>query len=175
MRQDMKVFGKFAHNYSFVKKLLFLVAVLLCIGATNVLGVNITYHIINLGKLDNNGDITTSDRTEALKFTSTETTLGVPDKYKSPLAKSWTYYQASEVTYNSSTKVCTFNSGPTLYEGQTMADDADTDQSSRCIPTPSRSPGQGSPDHVYSFGASFFRNALGEIPVTLWKARRKLE
>ena len=61
----MKVFGKFAHNYSFVKKLLLLMAVLLCIGATNALGVTITYHIINLGKLDDNGDIT-SNRTEAL-------------------------------------------------------------------------------------------------------------
>ena len=119
----MKVNNKFTGIYPYVKKLLFLV-VLLSVGATNTLGVTITYHIINLGKLDNDGNIT-SGRTEALKFTSTKTTLGVPDNYKSPLAKNWKYYQTSEVTYNGSTKVCTFNSGPTLSEGQTMAGDAD--------------------------------------------------
>ena len=123
MGQDMKVNNKFTGIYPYVKKLLFLV-VLLSVGATNTLGVTITYHIINLGKLDNDGNIT-SGRTEALKFTSTKTTLGVPDNYKSPLAKNWKYYQTSEVTYNGSTKVCTFNSGPTLSEGQTMAGDAD--------------------------------------------------
>ena len=90
MGQDMKVNNKFTGIYPYVKKLLFLV-VLLSVGATNTLGVTITYHIINLGKLDNDGNIT-SGRTEALKFTSTKTTLGVPDNYKSPLAKNWKYY-----------------------------------------------------------------------------------
>ena len=117
------------HEASFVasrtyvlQKLLFLV-VLMTLGATNALGVTITYHIINLGRLNDDGTISTT-RTEALQFTSTVETLGVPDKYKSPLAKNWKYYQASEVTYNSGTKVCTFNSGPTLSEGDEMAADA---------------------------------------------------
>ena len=117
------------HEHMFVgprtyvlQKLLFLM-VLMTLGTTNALGITITYHIINLGKLDNDGNIT-STRTEALQFTSTETTLRVPDKFKSPLAKNWTYYQASEVTYNGTTKVCTFNSDPTLSEGDEMASDA---------------------------------------------------
>ena len=127
----MKVYGKFTDMFKYsitgtaVLRNLFLTLTLMILGASNAFGVTITYHIINLGKLDNDGNINTSTRTEALKFTSTETTLGVPDKYKSPLAKNWKYYQASEVTYNSGTKVYTFNSSPTLSEGEEMASDAD--------------------------------------------------
>ncbi len=123
MTRNMNVYDKFTDIYSYIKNILFLV-VLMTLGATNALGVTITYHIINLGRLDNDGNIT-ANRTEALQFTSTKTTLEVPAKYKSPLAKNWKYYQASEVTYNSGTKVCTFNSGPTLTEGTTMDADAD--------------------------------------------------
>ena len=119
------------HEASFVasrtyvlQKLLFLV-VLMTLGATNALGVTITYHIINLGRLNNDGTISTTTRTEALQFTSTETTLGVPAQYKSPLAKNWKYYQATEITYNGSPKAYTFISGPTLNEGDVMAADAD--------------------------------------------------
>ena len=83
----------------------------------------ITYHIINLGRLNDDGTISTT-RTEALQFTDVASTLEVPNQYKSPLAKNWQYYQDSEVTYNNSTKVCTFNSGPTLSEGATMDADA---------------------------------------------------
>ena len=113
-----------AHSLTRLRLVIIMLLALMTLGASNAFGVTITYHIINLGQLDNNGDLT-STRTEALKFTSTETTLGVPAQYKSPLAKNWKYYQASEVTYNSGTKVCTFNSEPTLSEGAAMADGAD--------------------------------------------------
>ena len=123
MTRNMNVYDKFTDIYSYIKNILFLV-VLMTLGATNALGITITYHIINLGRLNDDGTISTT-RTEALQFTSTETTLGVPDKYKSPLAKNWKYYQATEITYNGSTKAYTFNSGPTLNEGHVMAADAD--------------------------------------------------
>ena len=119
-----RVWQEYAYAIPTRRLVIIMLLTLMTLGTTNALGVTITYHIINLGKLDNNGNITTT-RTEALQFTSTETTLGVPAKYKSPLAKNWKYYQASEVTYNSGTKVCTFNSGPTLNEGDVMATDAD--------------------------------------------------
>ena len=114
MTRNMNVYDKFTDIYSYIKNILFLV-VLMTLGATNALGVTITYHIINLGRLDNDGNIT-ANRTEALQFTSTKTTLEVPAKYKSPLAKNWKYYQATEITYNGSPKAYTFISGPTLNE-----------------------------------------------------------
>ena len=123
MTRNMNVYDKFTDIYSYIKNILFLV-VLMTLGATNALGVTITYHIINLGRLDNDGNIT-ANRTEALQFTSTKTTLEVPAKYKSPLAKNWKYYQATEITYNGSPKAYTFISGPTLNEGDVMAADAD--------------------------------------------------
>ena len=76
--------------------------------------VEITYHIINLGRMNNDGTLG-SDRTEALKFTIGDNVLGVPAKYKSPLAKNWKYYKADEVSYNSETKVCTIKSEPSQY------------------------------------------------------------
>ena len=92
-------------------------------------GVTVTYHIINLGRLDDEGKLSTT-RTEALQFTVTDensVTVGGShiDKYKSPLAKEWKYYSASDVTYNSTTKVCVFNSGPSLTETSTLTADAD--------------------------------------------------
>lgn len=86
--------------------------------------VEITYHIINLGRMNNDGTLG-SDRTEALKFTIGDNVLGVPAKYKSPLAKNWKYYKADEVSYNSETKVCTIKSEPTLSEGNTLTGSAD--------------------------------------------------
>ena len=70
---------------------------MMVVGVNGTWGATITYHIINLGRLDDNGALT-STRTEALQFTTTETTVGVPDKYKSPLAKNWQYYSSSYVT-----------------------------------------------------------------------------
>ena len=86
--------------------------------------VEVTYHIINLGRMNNDGTLG-SDRTEALKFTIADNELGVPAKYKSPLATNWKYYKADEVSYNSETKVCTFNSEPTLSEGNTLSESTD--------------------------------------------------
>lgn len=82
--------------------------------------VKVTYHIINLGRLDNSGQLTTSTRTEALQFYVTgdnTVTVGIPDKYKSPLAKNWKYYKSDEKTYNESTKAYSFNESTTLVEG----------------------------------------------------------
>ena len=86
--------------------------------------VEVTYHIINLGRMNNDGTLG-SDRTEALKFTIADNVLGVPAKYKSPLAKNWKYYKTDEVSFNSGTKVCTFNSEPTLSEGNTLSESTD--------------------------------------------------
>ena len=86
----------------------------------------LTYHIINLGKLDNSGKLT-SVRTEALQFTSDESKVAVPDKYKSPLAKNWKYYSASDVTFDQDTRACTFISGPSLNETDQLTLTANTD------------------------------------------------
>ena len=86
----------------------------------------LTYHIINLGKLDNNGKLT-KVRTEALQFTSEELKVAVPDKYKSPLAKNWKYYSASDVTFDQDTRTCTLNSGPSLNEADQLTLTANTD------------------------------------------------
>ena len=69
------------------------------VGVGEMWGATVTYHIINLGRLDDIGQLTTS-RTEALKFTVTadNVTVGIPDKYKSPLAKNWAYYSSSDLT-----------------------------------------------------------------------------
>ena len=90
-------------------------------GVSEVWGATVTYHIINLGKLDNNGQLT-STRTEALQFTSTSLTVGLPNQYKSPLAKNWQYYSSSDVTYNTSTKEYVFNTGPSLSVGDALSD-----------------------------------------------------
>ena len=96
---------------------------MMVVGVNTGWGATITYHIINLGRLDNNGQLTNT-RTEALQFTSTSTTVGVPDKFKSPLAKNWQYYSSDDVTFNSETKVCVFNSGPSLSVGDALTDGA---------------------------------------------------
>jgi hypothetical protein len=86
--------------------------------------VEVTYHIINLGRLNIDGTLG-SDRTEALQFTIADNVVGVPDKFKSPLAKNWKYYKSDEVNYDSDTKVCTFKSDPTLSEGNTVSGSTD--------------------------------------------------
>ncbi|MBR0265332.1 MAG: hypothetical protein IJQ60_15790 [Prevotella sp.] len=88
-------------------------------------GGTLTYHIINLGRLNNDGTLG-SERTEALTFTtSSDEKVAVPDKYKSPLAKNWNYYSSRDVTFNQTSRVCTFNSDPSLSVGETLAGDAD--------------------------------------------------
>ena len=86
--------------------------------------ITVTYHIINLGRLNDNGQLTTN-RTEALKFTSDEGTITLPAQFKSPLAKNWKFYAASDVTYNSTTRAYTFNGEPSLHEGSDVTEDAD--------------------------------------------------
>ena len=90
--------------------------------------ITVTYHIINLGKMDDSGHLT-STRTEALKFTVSGPTVTVGnttlEKYKSPLAKNWQYYSSGDVSYNTSTKVCTFTGGPSLTEESVLSAKAD--------------------------------------------------
>ena len=102
---------------------LLLLFVMMTAGATAAWGATVTYHIINLGRLDTNGQLTNT-RTEALQFTVTgdNVTVGVPPKYKSPLAKNWVYYSSSDVDFNTTTKVCTFNAGPSLNVGDALSD-----------------------------------------------------
>ena len=107
-------------------KMLF-VLLMMVAGVVEMWGGTTTYHIINLGRLDDGGRLTDT-RTEALKFTitSTTSTLQVPDQYKSPLAKNWKYYSANQVNFNTTTKECTFKvSEPTLVEGQTLSSNSD--------------------------------------------------
>ena len=102
-------------------RFLSILLLILCLGVSEAWGATVTYHIINLGKLDDSGQLT-STRTEALRFTSTETTVGLPDQFKSPLAKNWQYYSSANVTFNEETKVCTFNSGPSLSVDDALSD-----------------------------------------------------
>ena len=118
--------GNFLRSFRYAACLL----LLMVMGVSETWGatVKVTYHIINLGRLDDSGQLTTSTRTEALKFDVTgdnTVTVGIPDKYKSPLAKNWKYYSSDDVTYDSDTKVCTFNAGPSLSETSVLSADAD--------------------------------------------------
>lgn len=98
MTQDM------TRKMTMIKKTLMMV--LMMAFSTNVSwGATVTYHIINLGRLDDSGQ-PTSTRTEALKFTVTGSTVTVGNndilnKYKSPLAKNWKYYSSSDLTDSS--------------------------------------------------------------------------
>ena len=100
-------------------------------GTTVSWGATVTYHIINLGRLDATTGQPTNTRTEALQFTVTgdNVTIGDNDifnKYKSPLAKNWKYYSSNDVTYVAATKVCTFNTtDPSLKESDILSADAD--------------------------------------------------
>jgi len=100
-----------------------LFTLLLLVAGMEAWGYTTTYHIINLGRLNDNGQMTTS-RTEALKFTSESGTISLPDQYKSPLAKNWKFYAESDVTYNSTTKAYTFNGDPSLHEGLDVTADS---------------------------------------------------
>lgn len=73
--------------------------------------ITVTYHIINLGRLNDNGQLG-NERTEALQFTVTgnDVTVGMPDIYKSPLAKNFAYY-------SSSTLESSLNVGDALSDG----------------------------------------------------------
>ena len=114
--------------YGLFRTLLLLV-VMLVMGVGEVWGAKVTYHIINLGRLDDSGQLTTSTRTEALQFYVTANTVTVGnitlEKYKSPLAKNWKYYSSSDVSYNTSTKECTFTGGPSLDESSVLSANAD--------------------------------------------------
>ncbi len=98
---------------------------LMVAGVNTALGATITYHIINLGRLDDNGQLTNT-RTEALQFTVTDNvTVGVPDTYKSPLATNWKYYKSNEITETTinSRKTYTFAENTTLVEGTSTLSD----------------------------------------------------
>ena len=122
MTQDM------TRKMTMKKKILLMV--LMVAFSTNVSwGATVTYHIINLGRLDATTGQPTDTRTEALQFTVTgeNVTVGNNDifnKYKSPLAKNWKYYSSDDVTYDSNTKGYTFNAGPSLSETSVLSADA---------------------------------------------------
>ena len=102
------------------------VILMMVVGVSEMKGATVTYHIINLGRLDDSGQLT-STRTEALQFTVTgeSVTVGVPDKYKSPLATNWKYYKDGEFTYTEGTKSYTFPESTTLVEGTDVLSDGD--------------------------------------------------
>ncbi len=127
MTTNMKDFVKDTQNNrtsSMMGRALLILFTMLTVGVGEMWGITVTYRIINLGRLDDDGAKTTS-RTLALEVSSSKATVALPDEYKSPLAKNWQYYAASDVSYVESTKVCTFNSGPSLTEGVSTASDGD--------------------------------------------------
>ena len=112
---EVVIFRKLAVCLSHPTRLaaILLLLMMMVAGVGEMWGATVTYHIINLGRLNDSGELT-STRTEALKFTVTGTTVtvGIPDKYKSPLAKNWTYYSSSDLT------------GPSLNVGDPLSDGA---------------------------------------------------
>lgn len=107
-----------------IKKTLMMV-LMMTFGINVSWGATVTYHIINLGRLDATTGQPTSTRTEALQFTVTDDNVtvgsGIFDNYKSPLAKNWKYYSSNDVTYDSNTKGYTLGS-PSLNVGDALSD-----------------------------------------------------
>ncbi len=117
---------KGCNNLRFFRSLFLLLMMMMTVGVGQVWGAKVTYHIINLGRLDDTTGQPTGPRTEALQFSVSATTVGnsTLEKYKSPLATNWKYYSSSDVSFDSNTKVCTFNGGPSLTESSTLNADA---------------------------------------------------
>ena len=91
----------------------------------------VTYHILTLPMSATQPGNTNPDyygyRWEALKVTDTNaTTVGLPDKYKSPLAKNFTYYAADAVTKSGPYNDVYYNSNNKYYlyqiSGSPLAD-----------------------------------------------------
>ena len=120
---------KGCNNLRFFRSLFLLLMMMMTVGVGQVWGATVTYHIINLGRLDDTTGQPTGPRTEALQFSVSATTVTVGnstlEKYKSPLATNWMYYSSSDVSFDSNTKVCTFNGGPSLTESSTLNANAD--------------------------------------------------
>lgn len=87
----------------------FLMTVLLLLGGvTNEAWGKVTYHILTLPfttKNDNGADRFTNIRVEALKCSSDELTVGLPENFMSPLVdpSTYTYYTSASVTVNGGT------------------------------------------------------------------------
>jgi hypothetical protein len=83
---------------------IFALLLLLC-GAANDAWAQkkVTYHILTLPftvkNYDNGGNHLADIRVEALQCTSQEDTLGLPDQFKSPLAKNFRYWKTATSTY----------------------------------------------------------------------------
>lgn len=64
----------------------------------------VTYHILTkpftVRNYNNTGDWQTNIRVEALQCTSEESTVGLPDQFKSPLAKNFRYWKEATSTYD---------------------------------------------------------------------------
>lgn len=99
-----------------------LLLMLLFIGgmANEAWAYTVTYHILTLPMSKTQPGNTNPDyygyRWEALKVTDTNaTTVGLPEKYKSPLAKNFTYYAAADVTKSGPYNDVYYNSNNKYY------------------------------------------------------------
>ncbi|MBQ7511102.1 MAG: hypothetical protein IJT53_09420 [Prevotella sp.] len=109
-------------------------------GMANEAWATVTYHILTLplnSSTNNTQDTYNGKRLEALRCTSNDLTVGLPEDYKSPLATGFTYYAASDViksdsrqkiyaNNNTSFDTYTIAVSPTaLSEGDDIADGSD--------------------------------------------------
>lgn len=84
---------------------IFALLLLLCGAANDAWAQNkVTYHILtkpfDVRNYNNTGDYKANIRVEALQCTSEESTIGLPDQFKSPLAKNFRYWTTATSTYD---------------------------------------------------------------------------
>ena len=85
-----------------IQTLVFTVLLLLVGGMTNGAWATVTYHILTkpITTYKYDGTVLRNNiRLEALRCTSSASTVGLPDDFKSPLAKNYTYYTTATITY----------------------------------------------------------------------------
>ena len=102
------------------KYITILLALLLIAAEANAV---VTYHILTLPftTYKNDGTANYSNiRVEALRCTSNDLTVGLPEDYKSPLAQNFVYYAASDVT-KSANRVKIYANNNTSFDTYTIA------------------------------------------------------
>lgn len=102
----------------------FLLTLLLLGGTVNEAWAVVTYHILTkpFTTYKNDGTANYSNiRVEALRCTSNDLTVGLPEDYKSPLATGFTYYAATDVT-KSPSRVKIYANNNTSFDTYTIAD-----------------------------------------------------
>jgi len=85
-----------------IQTLVFTLLLLLVGGMTNGAWATVTYHILTkpITTYKYDGTVLRNNiRLEALRCTSPASTVGLPDEFKSPLAKNYTYYTTATITY----------------------------------------------------------------------------